>query len=101
RHTSFSRDWSSDVCSSDLVANPGHGPFADQPGGAGPRPDAASGRPARLPAALDRRRGDLAVPRAVALELAHPLNAAARSRMIARAEERRVGEAWRCRWCAV
>src|SRR5690606_32514375 len=65
------------------VANPGHGPFADQPGGAGPRPDAAGGRPARLPAALDRRRGDLAVPRAVALELAHPLKAAARSRMTA------------------
>src|SRR5690606_33770918 len=45
RHTSFSRDWSSDVCSSDLVPEPARSPGARPlPRGAGARP-AAVGRP--------------------------------------------------------
>src|SRR5690606_40831058 len=39
RHTRFSRDWSSDVCSSDLARRGGKGPVGDdRPGGGDDRP---------------------------------------------------------------
>src|SRR5690606_40932923 len=75
RHTRFSRDWSSDVCSSDLVA--GDGPQCSEPGapqhGAWPGPprkDRSSGR-----SRPETRRSHAA-----------------------RSEERRVGRGCRSRW---
>src|SRR5690606_40798664 len=88
RHTRFSRDWSSDVCSSDLFSTPGTAPR------------------------VGVRVGDSVVDLAMALGddvFAQPtLNAfmaqgyrrwvEVRERISERSEERRVGEEWRERW---
>src|SRR5690606_40562173 len=69
RHTRFSRDWSSDVCSSDLSTPPG------------------STRPApSTPAVV------LPAPAAMGVPAKSPVSRAARS------EERRVGKERRSRW---
>src|SRR5690606_40444234 len=69
RHTSFSRDWSSDVCSSDL--SPYHW---TQP--AAPATSTATASVIGLPTASDSRSASSS----------------------ARSEERRVGNEGRCRW---
>src|SRR5690606_39287225 len=75
RHTRFSRDWSSDVCSSDL---------------------AATARPAANPPAVQATMQLVEQPAAL-----HPLirlAAYARLKGARRSEERRVGKECRSRW---
>src|SRR5437879_8257424 len=66
RHTRYIGDWSSDVCSSDLLPQTGHG---------------------RRHASQEERPG-------------HAGNAAARTAIARRSEERRVGKECRARWGA-
>src|SRR5690606_40976229 len=75
RHTRFSRDWSSDVCSSDLVRAPGLGPGAHRGRGQ------ALGQPLKLVA--DTAGGAL-----------HGAVAG----LLHRSEERRVGKECRVGW---
>src|SRR5690606_40280708 len=89
RHTRFSRDWSSDVCSSDLAAAESSGPSPEGRSLRGPTsvPSGADVGPRRL-----RPSGDgplLSAAAAVALS----------DRICIRSEERRVGEESRAR-CA-
>src|SRR5690606_39948690 len=91
-HTSFSRDWSSDVCSSDLGAPLG----TDLPGGQQP---AAAAAPAGCLALAEWRPADplaavgpaLAGPAGAKFERALRPAPARRGRAGARSEERRVG----------
>src|SRR5690606_40946004 len=81
RHTRFSRDWSSDVCSSDL-----------------------SGLPLSFDLILNRSLG-LALSRPArcmirSAVVASPLNDHSASNTLARSEERRVGKECRSRWSA-
>src|SRR2546430_7875400 len=83
RHTRFDCDWSSDVCSSDLVARAvrrGEAAAADR--SRGPRED-----PARLVARASRTRA-----------LARYAGVARAALRLARSEERRVGKECRSRW---
>src|SRR5690606_40761136 len=93
RHTRFSRDWSSDVCSSDLSM------WADD------------GMVFRLPELEDEPDSSWFVPPAseaherltralggTALFAAHFRENAARSLLLPRSEERRVGKECRSRW---
>src|SRR5690606_40381939 len=77
RHTRFSRDWSSDVCSSDLV-----GPV---------RPSSTEQDPLAHPS-VDRGgvRGPMLLPGDEGYSILHD--------WIARSEERRVGKECRSRW---
>src|SRR5690606_39400903 len=77
RHTRFSRDWSSDVCSSDLVAL-GLNAVSD-----GHHVVVAPGA-VDLAAALRERGFE-----------PHPVDT---SELLKRSEERRVGKEWRSRW---
>src|SRR5690606_40363907 len=88
RHTRFSRDWSSDVCSSDL---PNDCPQTESE--LGPRRSVRSGaaRSQRPPASGLRARRQLLL-RKHESRIHRPWEADARS------EERRVGEALRTRW---
>src|SRR5690606_40825195 len=84
RHTRFSRDWSSDVCSSDLkglVVNqaPSLHQLRDSDGRRNQRPSPLMTSPARTALAVFLRRSSL--------------------REIRRSEERRVGKECRARWC--
>src|SRR5690606_40033681 len=94
RHTRFSRDWSSDVCSSDLVVGKGiHRVFL------------VDGKKNRLP--VNRRRGgvhDFSHPRPATRlkQLQGPQNVRLRIEQGIlhrgrRSEERRVGTEWRSR----
>src|SRR5699024_11486079 len=74
RHTRSKRDWSSDVCSSDLRA--------------------ASTRPLWPVVVATQRTGYLALS-ALALDDPEPVGTITLQR---RSEERRVGKEWRCRW---
>src|SRR5690606_40343295 len=91
RHTSFSRDWSSDVCSSDLRSRAPSAPTAPGPVTA----TAASGA-VGADGALDLDAGS-------STEMAH-LDATALLEQLGldtltdRSEERRVGKARRARW---
>src|SRR5690606_39459315 len=86
RHTSFSRDWSSDVCSSDL--------FLAEPDGR-----VVAGRAPRQQLAVGVERGGrVGRGGAVLLEVAGPVSAGAAG--VARSEERRVGKERRAPWCA-
>src|SRR5207253_6779648 len=100
RHTRWPRDWSSDVCSSDLQDEAGqlhaaaNHPVLDlQTGGGDPVVDARD---------LPIEPGQLALAEhvheagpALAVEGVGPCGVALRS------EERRVGKEWRSRWCGV
>src|SRR5690606_39499774 len=82
RHTRFSRDWSSDVCSSDLTPGGGAAPWSDWTGRGGAHP-AGQGR-GRIPRARGAgRRG--------------PRERRDRVHGHLRSEERRVGKEWRSR----
>src|SRR5690606_40137757 len=84
RHTRFSRDWSSDVCSSDLsrkwprLVSPNAEPAAPTTGSA------------KLPWRTASGRGISDGPR--------PPPPANQERIVTRSEERRVGKEWRARW---
>src|SRR5690606_40533443 len=82
RHTRFSRDWSSDVCSSDLDGSA----------------DLVPDRAVALPGLTDELADVLGevVPGLVIPELCGPRHASALSAV--RSEERRVGKEWRARW---
>src|SRR5690606_40604514 len=86
RHTSFSRDWSSDVCSSDLG---GATAEADQHGGPAQHDELGADRNLAL---LHVLFADVAIPAGdhdglvVAADLQH------------RSEERSVGKEWRSQW---
>src|SRR5690606_40222823 len=89
RHTRFSRDWSSDVCSSDLAALGLQGVTAIDAD-----PGASTTGIGRV--------GDLAEPVTLG-ELARTVAAllpetATGVRVAGRSEERRVGKEWRSRW---
>src|SRR5690606_39476201 len=85
RHTRFSRDWSSDVCSSDLLtaqlARQLRHPFDQTPQLTGQR-------------ILRQQLGE------VLLHLAEPVGGGAQTAEMGevRSEERRVGKECRCRW---
>src|SRR5690606_41196426 len=83
RHTRFSRDWSSDVCSSDLVERT---PATTTVGWLPQEPDARPGETLR--AYLARRTGVAAASRALDEATA----------AMTRSEERRVGKEGRARW---
>src|SRR5690606_41060790 len=92
RHTRFSRDWSSDVCSSDLRMAGPEDPGLDQ------LIELANPRLSRIqPRALER--GRMAQVAGLGPNVKHPptpeIGTAA---MPERSEERRVGEAVRARW---
>src|SRR5690606_40721607 len=84
RHTRFSRDWSSDVCSSDLAAgNVGHGDLT------------AVG----LDQAPDDREPESTTYGVLLAGAAGGAGGAGRAGgLAARSEERRVGKEGRCRW---
>src|SRR5690606_39863705 len=86
RHTRFSRDWSSDVCSSDLMKN------AVSNGIRGVI-NFVRGLPGKIVSALGNL-GSLLVNagKSIINGLLNGLKSAVRS------EERRVGKEWRCRW---
>src|SRR5690606_40960962 len=95
RHTSFSRDWSSDVCSSDLAAVLN-----------GSRGLAAGPRPGRVHCPLDPTRVQMAKPNYSFEKRQRELakkkkqdekDAKKRAAREARSEERRVGKECRCR----
>src|SRR5690606_40165763 len=91
RHTRFSRDWSSDVCSSDLLLAHLRGCVRQQPGLACGRVHAA---PVRASGALGRSRGPLeleSIP-------VRPAGLQGFGGTSERSEERRVGKEWRSRW---
>src|SRR5439155_11680303 len=86
RHTRWPRDWSSDVCSSDLPSWT-----------SSPRRD-IDPVPSRVLHPMTIRRGDEVqlgddLARADRIEDGPPLRLVRR-----RSEERRVGKEWRCRW---
>src|SRR2546421_6258648 len=83
RHTRSDRDWSSDVCSSDLVKS-----------ASGP-PDALR---ARRPAQLATETAALVVPLTLAASSRTLVCLQGRDMKIARSEERRVGKECRSRW---
>src|SRR5207253_4032299 len=93
RHTRWPRDWSSDVCSSDLQARRSL---------SGPRlggvPGAADGRQARLKvmrvAAISDIHGNLPALEAVLAEVEREKP----DLIVVRSEERRVGKECRWRW---
>src|SRR5690606_40845192 len=82
RHTRFSRDWSSDVCSSDLS------PAASRVAGSKPRRSACAGDTA-LTRATSAKTSDMAAGLA-----------GSRVKVTQRSEERRVGKEGRYRWGA-
>src|SRR5690606_40983005 len=84
RHTRFSRDWSSDVCSSDLD-KPSTGRFRGQ----------GNWRPVHGDVGWRPVAGLLVEGRGEGGGRAHGRRAAAK-----RSEERRVGKECRTRWCA-
>src|SRR5205814_6617911 len=85
RHTRCLSDWSSDVCSSDLVAHAPARRVRDH---------------AHRIEVLPRRAGGdhdlLPQPRRALLE--QPRRGGEHRLRLARSEERRVGKEWRCRW---
>src|SRR5690606_40379887 len=89
RHTRFSRDWSSDVCSSDLAAN-------GRSRGQSRRTPTSSAWSRSLSSGLYRRlrshtgSADLRLSEALAGLASLPYRR--------RSEERRVGKEWRARW---
>src|SRR5690606_40395247 len=94
RHTRFSRDWSSDVCSSDLLVAPGGQVLAHEVG-----PD----RQLPVPAVdHDRELHGPRPPVAVDGVEGRPDRAAGEDDVVDqhdhRSEERRAGEEWRFRW---
>src|SRR5690606_39519153 len=95
RHTRFSRDWSSDVCSSDLFARPGHIPQQHIPshdviGRFGNKPSVA-GTPFRI--LLEHFLNHLVGILPLAEDLIKGVDYCFRS------EERRVGKELRSEWC--
>src|SRR5256884_1648850 len=84
RHTRCSRDWSSDVCSSDLV--PGHVVET-----------APLGRPAPKPDVQRKIKPAFEFSKAILLEENH-MKTGSRTLSGARSEERRVGKECRSRW---
>src|SRR5690606_40666833 len=93
RHTRFSRDWSSDVCSSDLAATL---PARD---GAVPREVVVKVLRPGIEAQVAQ---DIALLRRVAalVDRTHPRADRIRPRDVVRSEERRVGEDGRARYRA-
>src|SRR5690606_40559761 len=89
RHTSFSRDWSSDVCSSDLVVRSClHLQYF-----------ALEQRIQRLDECARRPRPMNALPRRAAAAQEQVERAADMTVVVViRSEERRVGEGWRRQW---
>src|SRR5690606_40413975 len=97
RHTRFSRDWSSDVCSSDLLATRTAEDSGDRPpasltfvvdiSGSMAEPGRLDLAKSSLATMTDRLRDDDAVALVTFSDEA-------------RSEERRVGEEGRCRWRA-
>src|SRR5207253_8726289 len=96
RHTRWPRDWSSDVCSSDLESDAGRKGVLESDGRQlipkRTRVAAALSRPSQAAcgAALDGKGvwSNLGVQEEVFVRLHRPL----------RSEERRVGNEWRCCW---
>src|SRR5262249_58342360 len=80
RHTRLVSDWSSDVCSSDLIFQATLVKLELRAPSAAPR----SKRAARAPAPDEAPRDDFV----------------ARVERVCRSEERRVGKEWRARWAA-
>src|SRR5690606_41201206 len=94
RHTRFSRDWSSDVCSSDLSAPPdAPAPSATSPTSEAPVTVTNCGFEVTVPTRPERivTIKSSTTELALALGLAERVVAAA---FLDRSEERRVGEAW-------
>src|SRR5690606_40406069 len=96
RHTRFSRDWSSDVCSSDLFLARMNLPEAIvPPRGPGQR---------QLPDTADASAGSSAYLRPFFVNSVHGLDLIqfvfgdVEIGHVARSEERRVGKGCRCRW---
>src|SRR5690606_40654218 len=98
RHTRFSRDWSSDVCSSDLRGIPAATPF---------NVSVDSGALVGLPAELRGTEGHYGPPtliissgyRVKAKGGAGGAGGAGLAIICRRSEERRVGKEWSERWC--
>src|SRR5690606_40310673 len=95
RHTRFSRDWSSDVCSSDLR---GLSSVAT--------PDDLASAPTTYPTWVTDRYlelGDTVTPRTIDLAMQVVEGATdpyTQAKMVERSEERRVGREWSERWSA-
>src|SRR5207302_6393744 len=87
RHTRFSRDWSSDVCSSDLVGTGGGGGIIEFDPNAERRPDQPGVQAAEATAGTTVPDDGL-------------LRARDELQKVLRSEERRVGEESRGRWRA-
>src|SRR5436309_12470240 len=83
RHTRFSRDWSSDVCSSDLAAAEVERLLGVEPGD---------------PGMLVVGRAEAALRLALLVVLVDLIDLEHRERTAARSEERRVGKECRARW---
>src|SRR5207253_7661560 len=86
RHTRWPRDWSSDVCSSDLIA--GGGMLATSVGGVAVSTKEASMPPPAMPSAAGT---DCAL-------ISRQLLACSAVAAKVRSEERRVGKEWRAWW---
>src|SRR5690606_40760572 len=99
RHTSFSRDWSSDVCSSDLLAIPSAAldAYREVAGG-------SPSHPGMRESLLTMMNGDDAIYRREAAQILVPVYEAEQNsekliEAYRRSEERRVGKECRYRWC--
>src|SRR5207253_7537296 len=95
RHTRWPRDWSSDVCSSDL-------PDVKRERGTSAVPLGRVGEPEEMagPAAFLASE-DASYITGHTLAVDGGLLSQQRSPQVDRSEERRVGKEWRCRWAAV